>query len=380
MFGHWQVGDRRYLNKLQAVKHAVSIGHWIRWDFHEQQFGAYDWSHEPELTLDYYYSERAKIIRQSYQHVAVEFSGGADSWNLLYYFCKNQLPVDTVIHRYAADIVDGSYNLAPENQWAEGKFQAWPSFQYLQQLDPKLKWITRDIVNPMVTGWQSFRPNFEKQNNLHAGSLLKIHDAGIMNDMGIPANSSTAMVYGVDKPNVELINGKFYLTFYDFPLINRNVYDNILNDTVAVSDVLFYWSPDSIDMLAKQSHLIMKYFRNNPDKIYLLDKKKSKQARTEYLTTINEIIYPEFKPIWQTEKPAGLFDMTHESWFTKNLSIPGSKQWNETMKNFTQTLTDTLAGTGFEKFAHSDAGSEYLILSACPSKQYYLGDLDNTSA
>jgi hypothetical protein len=373
--GYYSVGDRRYLNKLQAVRDAVSIGHWIHWNFHDEEFGQYTWNLEPEYNLDYYYSKRAQRIRETYNHVAVEFSGGADSWNLLYYFCKNNYPVDTVIHRYASEIVAGKYNLAPENQWAEGKYQAWPSFQYLKELDPKLKWVTREIVKPIVDGWTNASIDFEKQNNLHAGSLLKIHSTKSLQELGMPALPSTAVVYGVDKPIIELIDNKFYLVFYDFPLINRAVYDNQLLGSDYVSDVLFYWSADSIDLLAKQAHLIVNYFKNNTDQLYLLDKTQAQKNKTQYLNVINQIIYPEFKPIWQTQKPTGLFEMSHESWFTQNQSIPGSTKWHETMNNFSNILHHTVKGTGFEKFVHCDVNSRYSILAACPSKKYYIGDL-----
>jgi hypothetical protein len=379
-YGYYSVGDRRYLNKLQAVRDAVSIGHWIHWNFLEEEFSQYRWHQEPEQSLDYYYSSRARRIRETYNHVAVEFSGGADSWNLLYYFCKNQLPVDTVIHRYASEIVAGKYNLAPENQWAEGKYQAWPSFQYLRELDPGLKWVTREIVKPIIDGWNNANIDFEKQNNLHAGSVLKIHSALAFKEMGMPALPSTAVVYGVDKPVVELVDNKFYLVFYDSPLINRAVYDNQLLGSNYVSDILFYWSKDSIELLAKQAHLIVKYFRNNPDQIFLLDKKQSQKNKTQYLNTINKIIYPEFKPIWQTEKPVGLFAMTHESWFTQNQSIPGSAKWHEAMKNFSDVLKNTVAGTDFENFIHKDVNSDYLIMAACPSKRYYIGDLNQNNS
>ena len=119
-FGSWRVNGKDYYNKLSAVVDAVKSGHWIHWDFNDELFAKHDWSREPLDSLDTLYGKRARALRETYQHIAIEFSGGADSWNLLYHFCRQGLSVDTLIHRYAEETVGTSTDKSSSNQWAEG--------------------------------------------------------------------------------------------------------------------------------------------------------------------------------------------------------------------------------------------------------------------
>lgn len=369
-FGSWIVNGRNYTNKLSAVIDAVKTGHWIHWDFNDQVFGQYDWTREPSASLSDLYGDRARRLREQYAHVAVEFSGGADSWNLLYHFCRQNLPVDTVIHRYSDRLVKGAENKTSENQWAEGKFQAWPSFQRLRELNPDLKWHTWNITEQIQDYWSSANIDFSLHNNLQPGTALKTPGHTDINPAGIPDLPSSAMIYGLDKPVVEFRDGKFYLLFYDYQIILRSVLERQLLG-VGMQDILFYWDPANVDMLAKQGHIIMNWFRANPDQLPLINHKPS------YLAIVNRLIYPEYQLLWQSEKPTGLFSQSHERWFTDDQSLTGSAQWHQVRRNHTDLLESVLAGTEYTKYLKADpaANQQYKVLAACPSNAYYLGSL-----
>jgi hypothetical protein len=372
-FGTWQVSGLHYKNKLSAVIDAVKIGHWIHWDFNESIFTKYDWTKEPSRSLTDLYGDRAKKLREKYAHIAVEFSGGADSWNLLYHFCRLNLPVDTVIHRYTDTAVKEKHNLTSENVWAEGKFQAWPSFQKLKELNPNLKWHTWDIVESTQDFWSSTNIDFTVHNNLQPGAAQKTPGGANINPFGIPDLPSTAMVYGIDKPMIEFDNGNFYLVFYDTQIIFRSVIERELAG-ISMEDILFYWDPENIDMLAKQGHTVMNWFRQNPHMIPLIS------HRPSYLSIINKLVYPEYSPIWQSEKPTGgMFTLSHEKWFTHNQSMRGCNEWHKMRRNQTDFLDSIVAGTEFTKHINPDefGDARYKALSACPSKRYYLGSLTN---
>jgi hypothetical protein len=367
-FGAWVVNGQNYYNKLSAVVNAVKSGHWIHWDFNDTIFEKHNWSQEPSESLDTLYGNRARQLRERYDHIAVEFSGGADSWNLLYHFCRQGLHVDSVIHRYAGETVTTANDQSSTNQWAEGRFQAWPSFQKLLDINPSLTWKTWDIVDPIMQGWKSAAIDFSVHNNFHPGGILKTPDLAQHNPFGIPNLESSAMVYGVDKPIVEFQDGKFYLVFYDHQVILRSVLERQLLG-VSMQDIFFYWDPDCIDMMAKQGHIIMNWFRRHPDMIKVIKDKPT------YLNIINRLIYPDYQPIWQSKKPEGLFAQTHENWFINNTHLSGSKQWHNIMHNYTSILENAVNGTGYEKYIKQDHTSDYKVLSSCPSRAYYLGDL-----
>ena len=104
------MAGKRYYNKLKAVVDAVPHGWWPHFYFHEDKFSKYNWAVEPKETLSELYKNRAKSIREKFDHITIEFSGGADSWTALYSFLRQGLHVDVVSHRYVDAVDLGSDN------------------------------------------------------------------------------------------------------------------------------------------------------------------------------------------------------------------------------------------------------------------------------
>ena len=370
-FGHWVVAGKKYSNKLQAVIDAVKLGHWIHWDFNESSFKKYNWTQEPVQSLQSLYDERARRIREKYAFVAIEFSGGADSWNMLYAFCRQRLKVDLVIHKYAGETVKGPEDLSAENHWAEGKYQAWGWFTKLKELNPDMQWVTWDIEKPIQDGWRDGPVDFLFHNNLHPGSVIKMPDRANVNPFDIPELPSTAYLFGIDKPIVELYPDGWYLTFYDNHIISRSVIErNMLG--LGWDDLLFYWDPDCVPLMIKQAHTIMNFFRKNPGHSELL--KKAGPRGWNYKNFIISLIYPEYRAVWQSDKPQGTFAFTNENWFISHIQNSASTQWHETLNQYSDLLLNITEGTPFRQYINQDAGAaNYNVFADCPSHHYYLG-------
>ena len=372
-FGHWMVAGKKYSNKLTAVIDAVKMGHWIHWDFNESVFKKYDWTIEPTQSLQSLYDQRARQIREKYEFVALEFSGGADSWNMLYSFCRQRLKVDLVIYKSVDRAVKGREDFSSENQWAEGKYQAWPAFVKLKELNPDMKWATWEIEDAVVDGWKSNPVDFMFYNNLHPGIVIKTPDKTNVNPFGIPQLPSTAYLYGVDKPIVELRENGWYLTFYDSCILNRAVIErNILN--VGWDDIMFYWDPDCVPLMIKQAHIIMNFFRANTAYKELL--KTAGPRAWDYKNFIINLIYPDYKAEWQSKKPVGTFSFTSDDFFINQLENSSTRLWHETLNQYSNLLTDITINTPFSKYIHNDKGAaKYNVLADCPSYHYYLGPI-----
>lgn len=370
-FGYWQVAGRRYYNKLQAAVDAVSMGHWIHWNFNESVFSTYDWSVEPVYSLDYYYTERARQLRRNYDYIAMEYSGGADSWNMLYYFVKNGLRVDNVIYRHAGEVVKDATELDGSNQWGEGKYQAWPSFQKLLQLDPTMQWNTWNIVEPILDAWSDNTDSIFDRNNWQPGSVIKTPGDTDTNPFGIPDLPSTGMVYGIDKPTILFENGGFYLTFYDHPIIGRSVIDRKLRN-VGMSDELFYWNPECMDMLCKQAHLVVRHLKQHPELIPVL------KDRNEYFKIVNQIIYPDYDFIWQSNKPIGLHTCSSDQWFIDYGQSASVDNWTKRMLEMSDLVTSMTRGTEFAAYTNREPNDDrFTVLASCPSKKYFIAALDS---
>lgn len=370
-FGHWVVAGKKYSNKLRAVIDSVKIGHWIHWDFNEDKFALYDWTKEPVPTLQALYDQRARQIRERYDFVVLEFSGGADSWNMLYAFCRQGLKVDLVIHKYVERAVKGPEDRSGENQWAEGKFQAWGSFNRMLELNPNMKWATWDIERSMFDGWQAGPVDILLHNNLHPGAINKVPDRTNINPFNIPDLPSTAYVTGVDKPIIELRDDGWYFTFYDNVVLVRGAIERAQLG-VGWHDILFYWDPDCVEMLIKQAHTVMNFFRKNP--VYLNLLKTAGPRGWNYKNFIIRLIYPNYDFSWQSEKPQGTFAMTHENFLIQHSDNAASKNWHETLNQYSNLVSDLTKNTKFEQYVNKDAGScPFNVLADCPSKHYYLG-------
>ena len=365
-YGHWVVAGKKYSNKLRAATDAACSGHWIHWDFNEGEFSLWDWSQEPSETLRELYDRRARYLRNKFQHLALEFSGGADSWNMLYSFCRQGLHVDTIIHKFAEKTISDRNDLSSENQWAEGVFQAWPSFQALLELNPRMKWNTWNVEDNIIDSWQGNTVDLFFHNNLHPGAIIKTPDQSNINPFAIPEVPTTGYLLGIDKPNVLIKDNGWYMYFPDGPVINRSVMERSILD-IGWTDVLWYWDAECIPLMIKQGHVIRNYFRNNPNKLPLL------AHRPSYLAIVNQLIYPEYQPMWQSKKAQGLFAVTSEDWFINQYEHLSTQKWHQNLDQYSNYVESITSNTDLKNYTNKDVAADYTILSDCWSKYYYLG-------
>lgn len=371
-FGHWAVAGKNYYNKLKAVIDAVPQGWWPHFYFHEHVFSKHNWKQDPSQSLDQLYNQRAQQLRSKYEHITVEFSGGADSWYVLYSFLRQGLHVDVVFHKYV-DMLDlGKQNLSAANQHAEAKYQAWPWFKKFQELDPNMKWHLVYVKDMIIDYWTGHRADPFDNNIFHVGIVPKLAHISVDQYSFIPGNKSSAVVYGLDKPNLFFKDNKFYLYFSDATIMHRTVLER-WQAGIPMTDVLFYWDPDCCELLTKQAHVVMNWFRRNPSFLPLI----SDQTRRDsdlYFDIVNQLIYPEYQKTWQSEKAKGKYKMTHEKWFhhtgdnTKHV-----KNWQASMQSLSDTVQSTLIGTEFESFVEIEDG--FFILPNGWSKMYEIGSL-----
>ena len=79
--GAYYVGTfaRPIHNKLQALELAQKTGAKVRWEFNDLAYSQINWQHEPEVNIDMLYLMRARQLRDKYDHLVLNFSGGSDS-------------------------------------------------------------------------------------------------------------------------------------------------------------------------------------------------------------------------------------------------------------------------------------------------------------
>ena len=72
--GYYLAGKQAFTSKARCLLHATENQLPVEWVFNNDVFGAYDFSHEPELSLDALYDRRARELREKYDYIILSRS------------------------------------------------------------------------------------------------------------------------------------------------------------------------------------------------------------------------------------------------------------------------------------------------------------------
>jgi hypothetical protein len=163
-------------------------------------------------------------------------------------------------------------------------------------------------------------------NNIIRTNIVEYHPDWLrLMDQG----KRVGFIWGVEKPKIVGINGKFSTMFMD--IIDGAVTPHLqFNPRPGLFHELFYWAPDCPEMVIKQCHVIKKFLKTvAADSPLLTDKGSSRysvitiQGKIKYLTTngTNQLIYPGWEPAPFQVKPQSLVFSPRDEWF---FSLPDS--------------------------------------------------------
>jgi hypothetical protein len=325
--GYYTVGQKVYHNKLQALT-APDNQHFPHWHFNDQIFDAVDWTQEPDIDIEVLYAQRARQLREQYDYIVLFFSGGADSSTVLNSFLLNDLTVDEVVVGHPESGLNhwtGSRATALASLTVnEYYYTVVPQLKELQKSHPHTRITINDYFQDMVTAYQSdqwiesardyFHPSFvsrySKKNLAHVKAVCE-------------SGKRVAFVYGVDKPRLAIIDGKYHCYFLDI-IANTSTWD-IESYENAVTE-FFYWTPDFPLLPVKQAHLVAnwldtpeaKKFRsvvNWPPQNY----EQNQRLKTIYDRSIRQPLYPRWNFDWfQTHKSTSCISAEQDDWFFQN--------------------------------------------------------------
>jgi hypothetical protein len=322
--GFYQVGDTTFYSKVQALIEGTKTNQFPQWDFNKSVFDNYQWSVEPTEGLLDLYKRRAQQIREQYDYIRLEFSGGSDSTTVAYSFINNGIHLDEVVFRYPKagekNVCNDPFNYKPENTLSEFKYAAQPLLNWISIHSPNTKITIHDYSEDMLKSghdesWVYFTKDYFQPGHPFKHSIDAVDNHKRLLDGG----KKVCVLWGVDKPKICIKDKKWYLYFMDIQASSSN--PNI-GDYTNVENVYFFWQPDMPELLAKQAHTIMKWF-NLPSNQYLQHLVRwpnySFSQRTTYEHIIKPLIYPEYDPTtFQTSKPTNSFYNEMDHWFYKN--------------------------------------------------------------
>jgi len=370
--GYYTVGQTRHYIKPRALIDATKTNQFPEWNFNRDVFDTYAWHQEPDLDLRALYRMRAQQLREKYDYIRLEVSGGGDSSTAAYSFIMNGIHLDEVVFRYPKtgekNVTDDPFNTKPENTLSEWRYAAQPLLKWIADHAPQTKITIHDYSEDMLASGHEEDWIFRTKDYFQPGHAFKhTVDAVDSHKHTLDQGIKVCMLWGVDKPKVCIKDKKWYLYFMDVQANNANPevgqWDNITNE-------YFYWTPDLPELLCKQAHIIRKWF-DLPSNRYLQHLARwpnySFAQRTTFEHIIKPLLYPDYDPAtFQTSKPTNSFYNEMDQWFYQNFQETRAYHvWKAGLEHLINTIDP--------KYFNNEMGRPVGFVSFI-SPFYYLGD------
>ena len=300
--GFYTVGNQRIESKIDACVLGTKLNLHPVWHFSDNTWNSLNWSEEPELNILDLYRARARQIREQYDYIVINYSGGSDSQAMVDAFLSAGCFIDEIVtiwnRKHTRKIITDPSVIDARNVEAEFELTTRPGLNRIIALSPKTKITYHDVSDATINNYKMFdgeewlNSTVEHLNPQYITRWSATREKEQLNtlDRGL----KTAILYGVDKPRICLKNNRYYTYFIDIVAnsfrgaFNRPEYNNI-------SHVFFYWSPDMPEIIVKQSQMIMKWFEANPQlKSILQWPNIDYTKRQAYEVISRSIIYPEW--------------------------------------------------------------------------------------
>lgn len=342
--GVYHVGDQVFFNKIQALICADATGIHPTWNFHDETFSKFNWTREPEQSLDYFYKLRCEQIRDKYNHIVLHFSGGSDSHNILTYFWLNNIHIDEILVAAPIEYYE-KFTVASLSDNPKDLHNEW-----FNVIKPDLKWIKENLPRTKITLYDYTKDmlefNIDQDWVYHAGEhcnpniVNRIHRYSSI-DQNVYDKKNVGHIYGIDKPLVFTNEGFWYFAFLDSTLSIQSSLKPVYQTHTHVNVDNFYWSPDLPQLLIKQAHLVKKFFEINTHLNNLATfKNRTPSNRHAYQDIVRNIIYPYWRRnIFQNKKSSKVFFKEFDQWFFDMASDDAKIRWHEGLNFITKSVS-----------------------------------------
>lgn len=323
--GYYTVGDNVHFNKPTALMDATKTNNFPQWNFNPGVFNNLKWNEEPTTDIRELYRLRALQLREQYDYIRLEFSGGSDSNTILFSFLLNNIFLDEVVFRYPEQgdkniITNDPHNSKSENFLSEYEFATKPALAWIAKTSPLTKITIHDFSEDMIKAELNDTWVFRANDFLQPSHAFK-HDnlSHVDHKRQADTGKSICILYGVDKPKVCIRDGKWYTYFIDFQANHAN---RVMYEYTNLTNEYFFWTPDFPEIVHKQVHLVKNWFSTPQTQMlnHLIRwPNHSVAQRTTFEHIIRPLIYPDWDPTtFQVSKPSNNFYPEMDHWFYTN--------------------------------------------------------------
>lgn len=361
-FGYYSVCGKVFTSKFKAFIYAsgLPVQYEVKYHFYDNVWDAalLNYVHIPITDLEALYKNRALQLRESYDYLVLNFSGGVDSTTILETFLKNNIKLDEVYVRWPKKMIDSGrykpdrFDLSATNMLSEWDFSIKPKLDWLRNNRPDIKividdWVD-DIKNVIITEDLLFKQN-------HNFGLVNFGFSEIVSENAIFYESKgkrIGNIFGIDKPAVfyDAQHDKFKMCFQDFvimPAGNQHSHGKL--DTI--SRINFYYSPEYPVLTLARAYAVAEYVKNNPQFKPMIDlavRRTSTQEQRVYLANafakiVDTICYPNWDiNTFQVKKPDNSNKIYHP-WFDYIYSSGEFDQPNNALKRCLNSVSEGIS-------------------------------------
>lgn len=391
--GWYEIGGKVHWDKASALidgsQRNLSFKD-LHWNFNDEEFARFNWTVEPPGHIRDYYWARARQLREQYDYLILNFSGGSDSATVLYSFIQQGLHIDELVYRYAGNGMKrhgfSNNNFDASNEVSEYEYTTKPMLEWVRKVSPMTKItihdFTKDVIGNKNVTWD--------ENFIHwvgdfitPGCIVRYNhgfDADYYKQFDKGKN--IGIIFGTDKPRLIREGNKIYMIFVDrtvhvaMPATVNNGYTN-------TNVELFYWDPSSTAMLAKQAHLIKKWFElpsNRPMQFMMSQAWLTNPRNRSTIEAIFKgIIYPDYDlTLFQCNKPVRSVFQEWDYWMQDFKNTVGFVKYTNGLKYLKRNINQTF----FRKSGDTQVFTEDCVVPMvdweyipCVSNKYYIGDL-----
>jgi hypothetical protein len=336
---HYNVGGKRFLRILDAIKEMKETGSSYRFSFLEGIWDGIDWTNEPTESWEDLCRERAVQIRAKCDWLRIWYSGGRDSLLALTSFLDNNIKVDEVV------VVNNPYDLEKNH---DINTVTLPSARQLL-FNKNIK-LTE--YNLEISDWQRTFSRYWTEKGFgglagHNAFLPCDYTEYIRHRPDIftaesNSNLRVSNVMGLDKPKIRIRNGWIETYFQDSPF-RLHMYDN-------EDQEYFYFSPDLPQLHVKQTWMLVNYLKKNYQHKPLDWLNKFTSAHKwglgpkfydEYCTAIGRPPAISIRTGFGLDKSDPFCDRYMKMYNHKELkSLPEMAHWKDTMAQITKHYGD----------------------------------------
>jgi len=328
-YGYYRVGDETHYSCMLAHLAASKNKKPIYWMYHEDVFSNFSIEKLGKLPLDFYYKQRALQLRDNYDYLILNYSGGSDSHNILMTFINNNIHLDQITVRLPFSALNNNVHkpntvdTSQANRYSEWDYTIKPMLEWIGLAHPKIKivlldWLDESCINSLTE--DSFS---EPRGGYFLGSMLRSANFAI--DPGeremLNKGKNVALIWGIDKPRIACLSTgsgeKVYMSLRDKPMVISSPTLHNPNGTE-----YFYWTPDMPEVAWEMAYKTFQFFDVNKDLRYIIETKRGGQGHVvsqakwqKFCDLTSTVLYTT----WNSSR----FQVKKPSWGAKSDMRPG---------------------------------------------------------